>query len=460
MMSENWPYLLFLPADPHDLRAFLLDVFGSPITLEILEKIDRGVQAQKDIIRQLRHSNKTIIFHLKNLVRLGVLEEEYKVKEGKHTIWYKPTDIGRWLLLMFKRHLPSTDLEKVLEELLKSYLNNITELCLRKGMAIEKLEDAFSVAVAGGLTKIQKMVFEPEVMVYGAASIDYLLHGEQLTPSMICLLHDVRETLGGSGGNIAVALSRLGVKVGFAGKIGGDIFGRRIANELIKEEVNTSNLIIDRDLHTPRTIIIIEKGQRRTYVTATAKTALSISDPKEIKWEMIKNARAVCICEMFKEISELIASYAKTRKVKVFYKPSSLFLEGGFKQIEGILRNTDFLFLGERMWSMLSKELGDASRLIELGVQCLIVFKGVRKGCVIYTDKDVMEVEGVDVNVLNESRTKDAFLASFIKSILDGNSLKESARFGIAVSAVVAQKESMPKLEEITKIMRGDEGNA
>ncbi|MEM3569550.1 MAG: PfkB family carbohydrate kinase, partial [Candidatus Jordarchaeales archaeon] len=73
---------------------------------------------------------------------------------------------------------------------------------------------------------------------------------------------------------------------------------------------------------------------------------------------------------------------------------------------------------------------------------------------------DVMEVEGVDVNVLNESRTKDAFLASFIKSILDGNSLKESARFGIAVSAVVAQKESMPKLEEITKIMRGDEGNA
>ncbi|MEM2574068.1 MAG: hypothetical protein QXF77_06615, partial [Candidatus Jordarchaeales archaeon] len=89
MMSENWPYLLFLPADPHDLRAFLLDVFGSPITLEILEKIDRGVQAQKDIIRQLRHSNKTIIFHLKNLVRLGVLEEEYKVKE-----WILPSRDG------------------------------------------------------------------------------------------------------------------------------------------------------------------------------------------------------------------------------------------------------------------------------------------------------------------------------------------------------------------------------
>ncbi len=459
MMGESWPYLLFLPADPHDLRTFLLEVFGSPITLEILEKIDRGVQAQKDIIRQLKHSNKTIIFHLKNLVRLGVLEEEYRVQEGKHTIWYKPTDIGRWLLLMFKRHLPSTDLEKVLEELLRSYLNNITELCLRKGMDIEKLENAFSVAVARGLTKLQKTTFDPEVMVYGAVSIDYFLYGESLTSSAICLLHDVRETLGGSGGNVAIALSRLGVKVGLAGKIGGDMFGRRIANELMKEEINTLNLITDRDLQTPRTMIIFERGQRKTYVTATAKTALSISDPKEINWEMIKNAKAVCICEMFKEISELIASYAKTRKVKVFYKPASLYLEGGYKSIEGILRNTDFLLLSERGWNTLSKEVGDTSHLLELGVQCLIVFKGIKSGCVLYTKKDVMEIEGIDVDVLNESRAKDAFLAGFIKSILDGNSLMESARFGMTASALSAQRlasgSCMPKLEEVLKAMKG-----
>lgn len=463
-MGESWPYLLFLPADPYDLKTFLLEVFGSPITLEILEKIDRGVQAQKDIIRQLRHSNKTIISHLKNLVRLKVLEEEYRVKEGKHTIWYKPTDIGRWVLLMFKRRLPSTDLERVLEELLRSYLNNIIELCLKKGMNIEKLEEAFSAAVAKGLANLQRAVFEPEVVVYGAASINYTLHGGQTAPSMVCLLHNVQEAIGGSGGNVAVALSRLGVKASFAGKIGGDLFGWRIASVFIKEGVDISNLITDPNLQTPKTIVIFEGGQRKTYVTATAKTALSISDPEEINWDLIKNAKAVCICEMFREISELIASYAKTRKVKVFYKPAILYLEEGFKQVEGILRNTDFLVLGERGWSILSKKIGDVSRLFELGVQCLIVFKGVRNGCVLYTKEGVMEVEGMNVNFSDESRAKDAFLAGFIKSILDGKSLMESAQFGIAVSAVAAQKAgmgiSMPRLEEVLKILKGDGGHA
>ncbi|MBS7287679.1 MAG: hypothetical protein KIH01_02740 [Candidatus Freyarchaeota archaeon] len=462
-MDESWPYLLFLPADPYDLKTFLLEVFGSPITLEILEKIDRGVQAQKDIIKQLRHSNKTIILHLKNLVRLRVLEEEYRVKGGKHTVWYKPTDIGRWILLMFKRRLPSIDLEKVLEELLSSYLNNIIELCLKKGMNVEKLEDAFSAAVARGLTNSQRAVFEPEVVVYGAVSTDYSLYGEQSVPS-ICLLHNVQEALGGSGGNVAVALSRLGVKASFAGKVGGDLFGWRIASVLIKEGVDVSNLIIDRNLKTPKTIAIFERGQKRTYVTATAKTALSISDPGEINWDLVKNAKAVCICEMFREISELIASYAKTRKVKVFYKPAILYLGEGFKRVEGILRNTDFLVLGERGWNMLSKEVGDVSHFFELGMQCLIVFKGVRKGCVLYTKEKVIEIEGINVNVSDESRTKDAFLAGFIKSTLDGKGLIESAHFGIAVSAVAAQKAgmeiSMPRLEDVLKILEGDGGHA
>lgn len=458
-MGENWPYLLFLPANPYELKTFLLEVFGSPISLEILEKIDRGVQTQKDIIRQLRHSNKTVISHLKNLVRLGVLEKEYKLEEGKYVISYKPTNVGRWLLLMFKRRLPSTDLEKVLEELLRSYLNNIAELCLKKGIGVERLKEVFSVAVATSLAKIQKASFKPEVVVYGVASVDYLLYSGQSPSSTLNLLYDFQETTGGSGGNVAIALSRLNVKVSFAGKIGGDMFGWQIISHLLNEGVDTSNLVIDHKLTTPMTLTIFEKGQKRIYVTATANTALSISDPREVNWELIKNSKAICICEVFKEIGELLASYAKACGVKVFYRPATFLLESGFKSVEGILRNTDFLVLGEKGWDVLSKDSDEFSRLLEQGPQCIVVFRGIRKGCTIYVEKGKIEVEGINANVLDEKRAKDAFLAGFIKSILDGNGLVESARFGIATSLAAAQKanlrESMPKLDEVLKILKG-----
>ncbi|MEM4446445.1 MAG: PfkB family carbohydrate kinase [Candidatus Jordarchaeales archaeon] len=454
-MGENWPYLLFLPANPYELKTFLLEVFGSPISLEILEKIDRGVQTQKDIIRQLRHSNKTVISHLKNLVRLGVLEKEYKLEEGKYVIWYKPTNVGRWLLLMFKRRLPSTDLEKVLEELLKSYLNNIAELCLKKGMGVERLKEAFSVAVATSLAKFQKASFKPEVVVYGVASVDYLLYSEQ-TSSTLNLLYDFQETMGGSGGNVAIALSRLNVKVSFAGKIGGDMLGWQIISHLLNEGVDTSNLVIDHKLYTPMTLTIFEKGQKRIYVTATAKTALSLSDPREVNWDLIKNSKAICICEVFKEIGELLASYAKASGVKVFYRPATFLLESGFKNVEGMLRNTDFLVLGEKGWNILSKDAGEISRLFEQGLRCVVVFKGIKKGCTIYIEKGKIDVEGINADVLDGKRAKDAFLAGFIKSILDGNGLAESARFGIATSVAAAQKanlkESMPKLDEVLRI--------
>lgn len=461
MMEENWPYLLFLPADPHDLREFLMGVFGSPITFEILEKIDRGVLAQREIIRRLRHSNKTVIAHLKKLVKLKVLEECHRLERGRHTIWYKPTDIGRWILLMFKRQLPSLDLEKVLEELFKTYIDNIIDLCLKKNMEAGKLERIFSAAVTKALAKLQKAVFEPEVIVYGSASMETIaLSRKANLVSGVGLLHEVYESPSGSGGNVAVALSRLGVRVSFAGKIGGDSCGWRMINDFIKENVDTTNLIIDRRLQTPRTIVIFEDGERKAYVTATARTALSISDPEEINWELIKNAKAVYIGETFVEVGELIASYAKTRNLKVFYRPTIHHLKRGVDKVEGILRNTDFLILSERGWSKMSKGKPESEmEILGTGLKTLIVFKGVTEGCDAYTKEGRIHVDGFDVDVLDASGSGDAFSAGFMKAVLDGKSLRESIRFGLAASAISVQRpgsrSSMPRLDEVIRLLGG-----
>src|SRR5690625_2051128 len=52
--------------------------------------------------------------------------------------------------------------------------------------------------------------------------------------------------LGGSPANITVAMSRLGLKTGFIGRISDDQFGRFIMNYLTDVPVNTDNIVIDR----------------------------------------------------------------------------------------------------------------------------------------------------------------------------------------------------------------------
>ena len=128
-------------------------IFGSKAGVDVLRfSLKQGIAKdiyQKDLVRQLNYSNKTIIANLKALVKLGVLTEcmEKNEKEGR-TIWikaYQLTDLGRWFALLLAEESELTGYEKseILQSLFRTYLKLVIDLAEELMIKKETLEAIF-----------------------------------------------------------------------------------------------------------------------------------------------------------------------------------------------------------------------------------------------------------------------------------------------------------------------------
>lgn len=155
---EIWPYILPLPTDRADQRKFLLSVFGSDTAIDILKNVSlEGKVYQRDLIKNLDYSNKTIIKHLKTLVSFGVLEEgmEKVLEEGK-TLWlkwYTSTNLGKWLVLLFTppEKVDAKLVERILEELFELYVKNAVRMCENYDLDQRVLRKVFEKALRTSL---------------------------------------------------------------------------------------------------------------------------------------------------------------------------------------------------------------------------------------------------------------------------------------------------------------------
>ncbi|MFA7080366.1 MAG: hypothetical protein WC203_05650, partial [Candidatus Bathyarchaeia archaeon] len=90
MIEKLHPYVVFLPQEKKD--KILSAIFGSKAGVDVLRfSVKQGIAKniyQKDLVKKLNYSNKTIIENLKSLTSLGVLNEsmEKNDKDGR-IIW-------------------------------------------------------------------------------------------------------------------------------------------------------------------------------------------------------------------------------------------------------------------------------------------------------------------------------------------------------------------------------------
>lgn len=151
MSKQLYPYVVFLPAKRKQnvLRA----MFGSKIPVDILRfSIKQGISKkiyQKELIRQLGYSNKTVIEYLKTLTDAGILEESMeKIKSDERTVWvkyYVLSDLGRWfaLLLTSEQSLSRDEKAKLISSIFRSYVRWVKSFSEKLGVKSEVLRDIF-----------------------------------------------------------------------------------------------------------------------------------------------------------------------------------------------------------------------------------------------------------------------------------------------------------------------------
>jgi predicted ArsR family transcriptional regulator len=145
------PYVVFLPVEQKD--KILSAIFGSKAGVDVLRfSLKQGIAKkiyQKDLVKRLNYSNKTIIENLKTLTKLGVLTEDMEKNEKQgRTIWvkaYQLTDLGRWFALLLAEEKELTEKEKseILQSLFRTYVKLVKDLAEELDINKNKLEAIF-----------------------------------------------------------------------------------------------------------------------------------------------------------------------------------------------------------------------------------------------------------------------------------------------------------------------------
>jgi hypothetical protein len=149
--KELYPYVVFLPGE--EKNKVLSAIFGSKAAVDLLKfSLEQGVAKniyQKDLVKKLNYSNKTIIENLKTLTKLRVIDEamEKNEKEGR-IIWvkcYRLTDLGKWFALLMADEEQITKQEKteIMQNLFRIYVKMIKGLAEELHIDKSMFEDIF-----------------------------------------------------------------------------------------------------------------------------------------------------------------------------------------------------------------------------------------------------------------------------------------------------------------------------
>jgi len=104
---------------------------------------------QKDLVRKLPYSNKTIIGNLKSLTNLGVLIENMeKMEKDGRIVWvkaYQLSDMGKWfaLLLAEEKELSQREKAEIFQNIFKIYIRWVKDLSEKLHVNKELLEKIF-----------------------------------------------------------------------------------------------------------------------------------------------------------------------------------------------------------------------------------------------------------------------------------------------------------------------------
>jgi sugar/nucleoside kinase (ribokinase family) len=284
-----------------------------------------------------------------------------------------------------------------------------------------------------------------EVVGFGALNLDHLYSVNRIAgPDEEAHIKKVEESCGGSAANTIIALSRLGLKTGFLGKIGQDPEGKILLQNMQQEGVDTSSIMISEDGRSGTVQGFVDpNGERALYVNPGVNDKISPAEiRKHYKWspKLIHLTSFVGkSIEAQKTLLEMV-----DKAVKVSLDPGMIYAEKGLKVIEDILYRTNILLLNLGELKQLVPSAENLNEKIELlmeyGMDILVVKNGSH-GCEVYHGLERYEVNAMQVECCDSTGAGDAFNAGFIYGYLKGKTMEESATLGNFVASCCIQGE-------------------
>ncbi len=285
-----------------------------------------------------------------------------------------------------------------------------------------------------------------DVICVGSAVIDNLLTIRQKIKSITygskVLVKHFETHTGGGGSNSAVALSKLGLKVAYLGKLGKDNNARIIEKEFKQNKIKLLNRNKSK-LHTDEAFILNSEQEkdRIIYIHKGSSEDLNTKDlPKKLnaKWFYL----ATLVGRSFKVLIYL-SKYAKKHNIKILFNPSTYLARKGLRKLKPILKNTNILILNKEEAKLLLKVRINAiglllKRLSKHTKGTVIITNGPKTLYALHRDT-VYSSTPPKIKVTHTAGAGDAFNSGVLAGLIKNYPLEKSLQLGQANAASVIQ---------------------
>jgi fructokinase len=309
----------------------------------------------------------------------------------------------------------------------------------------------------------------PQVTCVGEAIVDFISAQPQST------LADTGAFLkcaGGSAANIAVGLSKLGVRTAFAGLAGDDPFGMYLRRELRHAGVDVAGFRMDGGHRTRLAFVAHRAGGEREFEfwerdPADVHLTMKDLDRRRIvassivhlsSFLLLKEPARSTVIELSERLSKGPCRVSFDPNLRLsLWKSRRLARELHLR----LARRSTFLRLNAEEAIFLSGKTtipAAASKLMESGPQVVVVTRGAA-GCYVRTDQIARYVPGYRVRSIDTTGCGDAFHAALLSSLLRGGEadLVRACRFANAAGALASTKNgavaSLPRRPEIVRFL-------
>jgi len=245
--------------------------------------------------------------------------------------------------------------------------------------------------------------------------------------------------IGGCGVNTAFTFVLQGLATAYCGKIGQDLAGRQILEELIKVGVTTDWVVKTDNLATSQSIILTVPNKERTIlIYRGASNSLTEQD---INWDELKNAKWFYVGPMSGDCAPLFAKlfgFAQENNIQVSTNLGASQIKMGLEKLRSLLnlpvvkivnlnqeeaaRLTDVDFKNEKKIFKILDEVVDG---------IVIMTKG--SGGVVVSDGEYLYSAGVpQAGYLDRTGAGDAFGSGFTAAIMRGKPIEWAIQLATA----------------------------
>jgi len=300
------------------------------------------------------------------------------------------------------------------------------------------------------------------ITVVGSLNMDFVVQVEKLPlPGETVVGGGFATIPGGKGANQAVAAGRLGGRVRMVGRVGDDVFGRQLKDNLAKAGVDATAVLTTAGAASGVALIFVEAGGQNQIVVASGANARLAPEDVAPVLEGASEGFLLLQLESPIETIELAASVGRRQGMTVVLDPApARAISGSLLASVDILTPNEseaMVLLGRRERMVSLDEAKDVARaLLRLGPRTVILKLG-EKGAFLDDGTGGRHVPGLEVAAVDATAAGDTFNGALAVALAEKQAMPVALAFANAAAAIsvtrLGAQASIPGRDEVEAIL-------